>query len=200
MNQPFYKIFDNIFPSALTNTIEEVVFNSLSYQGIDLSPNWKVNSNLSNSNSKDMGLNYLVWDKNNYSYDNTFFYLNPLYYFTNKLNLIITQIIMTRMYLQFPSNQANAEIHTDNNIENKGKIMPDPNVGILLYYVNDSEGDTILYKNDRKTEVLKVTPKKGRCVFFSNLIPHKAGIPKKSPRAVINYNFKYCNPQLDKKN
>ena len=174
----------------MTDNIEKVVFDDSSYQGIDLSPSWKMNSSLSNKNSKDIGLSYVPWNRDNHLNNNNFFYLNPLYYFTNKLNLLITQINIVRMYLQFPLNNSDAEIHNDNVYNNK----IDPNLGILLYYVNDSDGDTVLYESDKKTEIIRVTPKKGRCIFFSNLIPHKAGVPKKMPRVVINYNFHYYNP------
>ena len=62
----------------------------------------------------------------------------------------------------------------------------------LIYYVNDSDGDTVFFDGDKIVE--SVTPKKGRCVIFDGLIPHGAGIPSKGPRCIINYNLHLAEP------
>ena len=55
--------------------------------------------------------------------------------------------------------------------------------------MNDSDGDTILFKDDKKTEIKRITPKKGRIVFFDGLIPHCSSPPTKNHRAIVNINF-----------
>ena len=66
-----------------------------------------------------------------------------------------------------------------------------------LYYINDSDGDTILY-NEKYSKDLQhplsickiITPKKGRMVFFSGDRMHSAGYPSLSKkRLVANFNF-----------
>jgi len=58
----------------------------------------------------------------------------------------------------------------------------------LIYYINDSTGDTVFF-DDKENIIDSVTPKKGRAVLFNGLIPHAAGIPKDGPRCIVNYNL-----------
>lgn len=75
----------------------------------------------------------------------------------------------------------------------------------MVYYVNDSDGDTRFYKMgdgnpgkfieylsrkeyDRFIEFKSVTPKKGRIVVFDGLIPHASTYPKNGERYIINFN------------
>jgi hypothetical protein len=69
-----------------------------------------------------------------------------------------------------------------------------------VYYVNDSDGDTVFYKETIKeispnnipldmTVYKTVSPKKGRLIVFSGDIYHSSGKPKNDIRCIINYNF-----------
>lgn len=64
---------------------------------------------------------------------------------------------------------------------------------VLLYYVTDSDGDTIFYDND--CNVIKTcAPKKGRFVIFDGSILHSSTPPKThNSRFVININLKEKN-------
>lgn len=67
---------------------------------------------------------------------------------------------------------------------------------VLLYYINDSDGDTFLF-NERKgedfnkfTEMAKVTPKAGSAVLFDGSYFHSASNPiNNNKRLAINFNF-----------
>jgi hypothetical protein len=73
---------------------------------------------------------------------------------------------------------------------------------VLLYYINDSDGDTILYKEranpltylsgdypDSFNIDVRVTPKKGRAVIFDGLQFHSVSSPKDAlKRQIININ------------
>lgn len=56
----------------------------------------------------------------------------------------------------------------------------DSNLWVLVYYINDSDGDTIFYDSDHSTEISRCEFKKGRAVLFPADIYHKAESPKNS--------------------
>lgn len=62
---------------------------------------------------------------------------------------------------------------------------------VLIYYVNDSDGDTVIFEDHKKEIVLKkINHKKGRFVLFDGNLYHSAGINKVSDlRINLNYNI-----------
>ena len=96
-------------------------------------------------------------------------------------------IIKGRSFLQLPINF-------------RGEREDSPHVDIfddhfvILYYVCDSDGDTIIYneqvKSDRYTEQKRITPKQGRVVLFDGSYYHTAEQPLNNIRCVVNYDLK----------
>jgi hypothetical protein len=85
-----------------------------------------------------------------------------------------------RAFLQMPTvNTNHNNIHTD-------AVTPHT---VCLYYVNDSEGDTLLFDNEHKNVIESVSPKKNRAILFNGLIPHCSTPSEKTKRAVINFNL-----------
>tara|TARA_R100000458_G_C8255387_1_gene231567 strand:+ start:42 stop:611 length:570 start_codon:yes stop_codon:yes gene_type:complete len=65
----------------------------------------------------------------------------------------------------------------------------DNNYMSLIYYINDSDGDTLLYKNGK---LIRVTPEAGKVLLFDGNIYHASSNPVKTKlRKVVNINFKY---------
>ena len=77
---------------------------------------------------------------------------------------------------------------------------------VFLYYVNDSDGPTtILNKKcfmgnnkvfddfEENDVIQRVDPKKGRAVIFDGLYYHAGGIPKNTPRCVVNFDLSLPN-------
>ncbi len=60
---------------------------------------------------------------------------------------------------------------------------------VILYYCNDSDGDTFFFERDHKTIIDRVSPKKNRMVVFDGMTPHASSYPTTPYRVTINLNF-----------
>ena len=105
-----------------------------------------------------------------------------------KMNVENVNVLQGRSFLQFP-------------LRLKDKTVDTPHIDletirhfVVLYYVCDSDGDTIIY-NERKesktyTVKQKVTPKQGRVVLFDGGLMHTAEQPINSNvRCIVNYDL-----------
>lgn len=69
--------------------------------------------------------------------------------------------------------------------ENPSHSVPVPH-WVFLYYINDSDGDTVLFKNENEI-LTTIPPKKNRAVLFDGTTLHAASTPQNYPyRAVLN--------------
>ena len=100
-----------------------------------------------------------------------------------------TEVIQGRSFLQFPLKNIDTSVVDTPHIDlDEG----DEHV-VVLYYVVDSDGDTIIY-NERTesltyTEKQRVTPEQGRVVIFEGGQYHTAQQPNNGTRCIVNYNL-----------
>ena len=109
-----------------------------------------------------------------------------------------TDVLQVRSFLQFPLKPSWRKVfvdtlHCDYNLEHL----------VVLYYVLDSDGDTIIVNKELEFgedvaqdlkytdyEVLhRITPKQGRVVIFNGKYYHTAEQPINNMRCVINFNL-----------
>ena len=174
--EKFIKIYDNIFSSEYLNYLENLILHQqkIPFESV---------SNIASPNSpiKSPGLSFSFHsegEQNNSFIKYEFFKI--LYSLSNKINCNVKYIYEGRIFIHLPSpNPGPDDIHIDINAPH----------WVCLFYVNDSDGDTILFKEDKKTEIQRVTPKKGRVVFFDGSIPHCSSRPSLNTRAIINIDF-----------
>jgi hypothetical protein len=138
--------------------------------------------------------------KQNYGFSNVIYNFPPskkleseyyianslLYIAADKINAHIQEILRIRTFLQLPINNQSNDVnnpHRDLNINHL----------VMLYYVNDSDGDTIIYneteESDNYTIKETVKPKQGRIVIFDGQHYHSSSRPTIGPRCTININI-----------
>jgi len=91
------------------------------------------------------------------------------------------QVVQARSFLQLPLNKS-FETFDDPHVD------LDYNHIVFLYYVCDSDGDTILFNQDKNFSKIEkqVTPEQGKLLVFNGKIWHTAQQPKNNIRCVIN--------------
>ena len=104
----------------------------------------------------------------------------------NRIGKQSVNVIQGRSFLQIPINY-------------KGEREDSPHIDtsddhfVMLYYVCDSDGDTIIFNEKEKSEKYTiqkiVTPKQGRVVLFDGAFYHTAEQPMNNVRCVINYDL-----------
>lgn len=111
--------------------------------------------------------------------------------FLNKHAIELKEIIRIKTNLLTRGNSSEYHnVHIDQNYDHK----------VFLYYVNDSDGDTVFFDQfwskdnfaslDTLTEQIRVAPKMGRGVVFDGLQYHTSTSPIQSNyRCVINVDF-----------
>ena len=171
MKSKFIEIYDNLLPIKIENYILNLIDGAF-YPNYPFS--LYLNNNLSKGEEKDVGLeNSFLTNK-----DNLGTIYHPLYSLALNQNFVIKNILQNRVFVQLPlKNVITPEKHRDS---------PYPH-WVCLYYINDSDGDTIFYEGDK--EIKRASPKKGRIVFFDGSLYHRAGVPTKNNRMIININF-----------
>jgi hypothetical protein len=183
-------VLDNVVPVAYQDFIEKSLLGELAAPWFlvdDITYNKSTNQNIS---SQTAALVHSLKADNRVNSQVYNITLPVVFLSLEKINYKYMDVLMAKSFLQFPSTESGKNnIHVD---------WPQPHV-VCLYYVNDSDGDTTIYKqtiNDvpyesiNKTEftVKKViSPKKGRVVLFDGKYYHCSSNPTINRRCIINF-------------
>jgi hypothetical protein len=104
-------------------------------------------------------------------------------------NIEVRDVYYTRSFLQVPLEK---KFYKDRNTVHVD--VPIKHIA-AVYYVTDSDGDTVIYENKIGEDVKDlirhktVTPKSGRLVMFDGSRFHCSSQPKKSLRCIINFDL-----------
>ena len=178
-------VFDNIIDSKAQKHIQDIVFDKIKWRFIPDVTNPKQNK------QQRPGFRYdYIIDKIVYRHHNDMIGLIDAA--CDKINFKRKDCIQGRSFLQLPLNLNDRQLDAPH-------IDTDKDHLVILYYVNDSDGDTVIYKNhfvdinttpkfEELEELKRVTPKSGRVVMFNGRRWHTAAQPVNNVRCIINYN------------
>lgn len=183
-------VIDDLVPKSLQQEINQIMFGT--------SFAWYYNSDVtySTTNKGNPAAFHLLKSDNVvnspfYNYFSSIAHLG-----SSAVNYMHNDIVNARCFLQYPLCDDFVSVKTDPlHVDNTFDHL------VVLYYVNDSDGDTIIvdkkYKQGETVDLSvddhhvleRVTPKKGRCVIFNGKYYHTATQPRKNMRCVINFNI-----------
>jgi|694.fasta_scaffold33071_9 hypothetical protein len=128
--------------------------------------------------------------KNNFQLYHTFFLKEPYSKFYDYMIKILNFIEIKYKNIHRVKSNLNTNLahYMKDNFQIPHTDSDNDNFYSLLYYVNDSDGDTLFFEGDTITN--RVVPKKGKAVLFKSNILHCASNPiKYDYRIVTNFVF-----------
>jgi len=190
-------VFDDIIDLKYQEKIKKILLSDYQYKGYEFP--WYFTQDVTSHkdiNSQKRSAFYHSYVKSGDDDNNTMGTIDSVFHnlFVPLLDSVCSKIgkqnvtiIKGRSFLQLPINF-------------KGEREDSPHIDtsddhfVMLYYVCDSDGDTIIYneqeKSDSYTVQKRITPKQGRVVLFDGSYYHTAEQPLNSTRCVVNYDLK----------
>lgn len=180
------KVIDNFLPSAYQDEIEKTFLDVGFPWYLNLATVFEDYGIFQNKNTKD-GLQFTHgFMQEGKVYSNHYPLVAALpYHLTLREGVELEKIVRVKANLTVPQDgfpvAGHHAVHVDYVLSN---------LITCIYYVNDSDGDTVFFTGDGAHEISRVSPKKGRLVCFNGNTPH-AGRPPLTTnvRCVINFNF-----------
>lgn len=176
------KTINNFLPANLADEIESIVSHH------KFPWYWRPSSAYGISdqgkNSKDYQFIHLIYYEQS-PQSELFELMKPLLqYFVDTTNINIKDVYKIKANLLTPQDLSSEDlqetVHGD--IDKENYIS-------MVYYISDSDGDTILFDNDGQV-LEQVSPKKGSAVYFKSNIKHRATPPRLNKRRmVLNFIF-----------
>ena len=194
-------IIDDFIDLEYQEDIRSILLADYQYQGKDFPWHYigdvTAEGDADSQNRAALAHEYIIYDEDQSIEDQKateeidhfhYLFLPMLKHVCVRMNIKKINVLQGRSFLQFPLNL-------------KDKTVDTPHVDlqqehlVALYYVCDSDGDTIIYNerhqpaNKEYTIKQKVTPKQGRMVLFDGSLYHTAEQPEHNVRCVVNYNL-----------
>lgn len=191
------KVIDNYLPKEYVDDIEKLFLKPEEHSCSEI--NWYYNDYTA---SKDA--DYLKRIKDNKHFFDSYQFTHIFYNMGEKNSSYFDKIIkiledtkinwksIERIKANFTTNLTNRKpgdiVVPHQDIKPNSDYYKNKKAISMIYYVHDTDGDTVFYDDECKKITKKVKPKKGRVVIFDSLIFHSYMRPVKSDkRVVINF-------------
>ena len=191
------KVIDNYLPKEYVDDIEKLFLKPEEHSSSEI--NWYYNDYTA---SKDA--DYLKKIKDNKHFFDSYQFTHIFYNMGEKNSSYFDKIIkiledtninwksIERIKANFTTNLTNRKpgdiVVPHQDIKPNSDYYKNKKAISMIYYVHDTDGDTVFYDDECKKITKKVKPKKGRVVIFDSLIFHSYMRPVKSDkRVVINF-------------
>jgi len=182
-------VFDDVIDLEYQNIIKEILLGDRQYKGYDFP--WYLTHDVTKPAKADSQLRpaffhgYVDYPSElSSSFHDLFTKL--IQNSCGKLRLENVRVIQGRSFCQLPISSEVVSVDTPH-IDTKDDHF------VMLYYVCDSDGDTIIYnekvESENYTIQQRITPKQGRVVLFDGAYYHTAEQPLNNIRCVVNYNL-----------
>ena len=184
-------VFDDIITKDYQNRIKSILVGETRYNDEDFP--WYYIDDITSAGDYEnqkrgaFGHDYVHYEEGIES-DFHFLFIDLIKNSCSKLNIKEVDVLQGRSFLQLPTNIKKEDVdtpHTDMSVQHF----------VMLYYVCDSDGDTIIYNEKIISEKgltvqKKVTPKQGRVVLFNGAYYHTAQQPNHNLRCIVNYDLR----------
>ena len=184
-------VFDDIIEKDYQNKIKNILIGEGRYNNEDF-PWYYIDDVTASGDYENQKRGAFCHDYVHYEYgiesDFHYLFLDLIKKSCSKLKIKEVDALQGRSFLQLPTNIKREDVdspHTDMQFKHF----------VMLYYVCDSDGDTIIYNEKMISEKgftvqKKVTPKQGRVVLFDGALYHTAQQPNHNLRCVVNYDLR----------
>jgi hypothetical protein len=193
------KVIDDAMPVSMQEHIEDSVYSRpLIYQPNTSYMSWEktIESLKRDPNIVDNGQFFHMCMNNGTIHSNYFLACVPvLYLYAEKAGIKVNEIKRVKLNLMTQDKLFDPLNYNAPHVDTSGTYA-------FVYYVNDSDGDTVLfnefqhtdYEHDTQDNPLtisqRISPKRGRGVFFESSRYHASSSPKDTAlRWVLNFNF-----------
>lgn len=178
-----YQVFDNLVDEETQNLIEKTFLS-------DMFP-WFYNELSVKKDEREYKIEHNYYDYIQMSHVFVNNGQSNSNYCTKILDRLLTSTGIKNKIIRCKANLKFSAPNGDIDSHNKPHYDQKENHFVGLYYVNDSDGDTWLFDKDEKV-MKRISPKKGRWLFFKGELLHAASHPINSwKRLAINIDFKH---------
>jgi hypothetical protein len=171
-------VIDDVLPESYADSIEGTLFSPTFPWFYTDDITYEIGSR-EELQSMTFGFFHLLFSEGR-QHSNFFSYFEPIVHIAldKTIKLKNPYVLQARSFMQFP-------IKNKKEYNNKHIDTRTPHF-VVLYYVNDSDGDTFLFEGTDIRQ--RISPKKNRVVIFDGSIYHASSNPDTNKRAVINFN------------